>query len=218
MQRRRYIEKVEELNQELRSGEKASEDGDGPVLSSSLAEARQMRAAGKQNGIQESSLKRAAETVETVQEAEVSAGTSEEVFQAEDEANQTAESSQRTEVLEQAAEKTVGAEEIVSESVEAEPAEMSENQNKQGGSVRQNNQESEEAVKQMETFGTPDAGGDLALEPELLPDAEDRMELEPESLPDEIQEAQESGDIPDSRLECQSEKEAEPEKTVVFTK
>ncbi|MFR8543074.1 MAG: hypothetical protein ACLVD8_27480 [Enterocloster sp.] len=58
---------------------------------------------------------------------------------------------------------------------------MSENQNKQGGSVRQNNQESEEAVKQMETFGTPDAGGDLALEPELLPDAEDRMELEPES-------------------------------------
>ena len=33
------------------------------------------------------------------------------------------------EVLEQAAEKTVGAEEIVSESVEAEPAEMSENQN-----------------------------------------------------------------------------------------
>ena len=96
-----------------------------------------MRAAGKQNGIQESSLKRAAETVETVQEAEVSAGTSEEVFQAEDEANQTAESSQRTEVLEQAAEKTVGAEEIVSESVEAEPAEMSENQNKQGGSVRQ---------------------------------------------------------------------------------
>ena len=208
--------KVEELNQELRSGEKASEDGDGPVLSSSLAEARQMRAAGKQNGIQESSLKRAAETVETVQEAEVSAGTSEEVFQAEDEANQTAESSQRTEVLEQAAEKTVGAEEIVSESVEAEPAEMSENQNKQGGSVRQNNQESEEAVKQMETFGTPDAGGDLALEPELLPDAEDRMELEPESLPDEIQEAQESGDIPDSRLECQSEKEAEPEKTVVL--
>lgn len=91
------------------------------MLSSSLAEARQMRAAGKQNGIQESSLKRAAETVETVQEAEVSAGTSEEVFQAEDEANQTAESSQRTEVLEQAAEKTVGAEEIVSESVEAEP-------------------------------------------------------------------------------------------------
>ena len=80
--------------------------------------------------------------METVQEAEVSAGTSEEVFQAEDEANQTAESSQRTEVLEQAAEKTVGAEEIVSESVEAEPAEMSENQNKQGGSVRQNNQES----------------------------------------------------------------------------
>ena len=57
--------KVEELNQELRSGEKASEDGDGPVLSSSPAEARQMRAAGKQNGIQESSLKRAAETVET---------------------------------------------------------------------------------------------------------------------------------------------------------
>lgn len=93
---------------------------------------------------------------------------------------------------------------------------MSENQNEQGGSVQQNNQESEEAVKQMETFGTPDAGGDLALEPELLPDAEDSMELEPESLPDEIQEAQESGDIPDSRLECQSEKEAEPEKTVVL--
>ena len=36
--------KVEELNQELRSGEKAAEGGDGPVLSSSPAEARQMSA------------------------------------------------------------------------------------------------------------------------------------------------------------------------------
>ena len=48
--------KVEELNQELRSGEKAAEGGDGPVLSSSPAGARQMSAAGRQSGIQKSSL------------------------------------------------------------------------------------------------------------------------------------------------------------------
>ena len=47
--------KVEELNQELRSGEKAAEGGDGPVLSSSPAGARQMSAAGRQSGIQKSS-------------------------------------------------------------------------------------------------------------------------------------------------------------------
>ncbi|MFR8543073.1 MAG: hypothetical protein ACLVD8_27475 [Enterocloster sp.] len=100
---------MEELNQELRCGEKASEDGDGPCAQQFSGRGPSRCALQENRTVyRESSLKRAAETVETVQEAEVSAGTSEEVFQAEDEANQTAESSQRTEVLEQAAEKTVG--------------------------------------------------------------------------------------------------------------
>ena len=67
---------------------------------------------------------------------------------------------------------------------------------------------------------------DLALEPELLPDDKDSMELEPESLTDgmpdemsnEIEEAQESGGIPDSQLESQSENTAESEVTAELGK
>lgn len=203
--------KVEELNLELRSGEGAAEGGEGSVLSSSPAEARQMNVAGIQNGIQKSSLKPAADSgikddftempaghvamenaetpegAEAVQETAVLAQTSEEVYQAENEANQM------TEALDQAAEKEVGAEEILPESTEAEPVEMSQNQEKQ------------------------DDRDDLALEPELLPDAEDSMKLEPESLPDEmpdgIEGAEESGGIPDSQLESQSENASESEIT-----
>ena len=78
--------KVEELNQELRSGEKAAEGGDGPVLSSSPAEARQM-SAGR------GAMKNAEtpEGAEVVQETEVLAQTSEEVYQTENEANQMTE-------------------------------------------------------------------------------------------------------------------------------
>ncbi|MFR3752346.1 MAG: hypothetical protein ACLTW9_08615 [Enterocloster sp.] len=125
------------------------------------------------------------------EDAEVLAQTSEEVYQAENEANQMAEAS------DQAAEKEVGAEEILPESTEADPAEMSQNQERQ------------------------DDRDDLTLEPELLPDAEDSMKLEPESLPDGmpdempdgIEEAEESGGIPDSQLESQSENAAESEIT-----
>lgn len=211
--------KVEELNQELRSGEKAAEGGDGPVLSSSPAGARQMSAAGRQSGIQKSSLEPdadsgvkddftemtashgAAENAEApegamaAEDAEILAQTSEEVYQAENEANQMAEAS------DQAAEKEVGAEEILPVSTEADPAEMSQNQERQADR------------------------DDLTLEPELLPDAEDSMKLEPESLPDGIsdeisdempdgiEEAEESGGIPDSQLESQSENAAESEIT-----
>ena len=71
---------MEELNQELRSGEKAAEGGDGPVLSSSPAEARQM-SAGR------GAMKNAEtpEGAEVVQETEVLAQTSEEVYQTENE-------------------------------------------------------------------------------------------------------------------------------------
>lgn len=86
--------KVEELNQELRSGEKAAEGGDGPVLSSSPAEARQMSAG---RGAMENA--ETPEGAEAVQETEVLAQTSEEVYQTENEANQM------TEALDQAAEK-----------------------------------------------------------------------------------------------------------------
>ena len=101
----------------------------------------------------------------------------------------------------QAAEKEVGAEEILPVSTEADPAEMSQNQERQADR------------------------DDLTLEPELLPDAEDSMKLEPESLPDGvsdgisdempdgIEEAEESGGIPDSQLESQSENAAESEIT-----
>ena len=183
--------KVEELNQELRSGEKAAEGGDGPVLSSSPAEARQM-SAGR------GAMKNAEtpEGAEVVQETEVLAQTSEEVYQTENEANQM------TEALDQAAEKVVGAEEILPESIEADTVEMSQKQENQ------------------------DDRDDLALEPELLPDDKDSMELEPESLTDgmpdemsnEIEEAQESGGIPDSQLESQSENMAESEITAELGK
>lgn len=183
--------KVEELNQELRSGEKAAEGGDGPVLSSSPAEARQM-SAGR------GAMKNAEtpEGAEVVQETEVLAQTSEEVYQTENEANQM------TEALDQAAEKVVGAEEILPESIEADTVEMSQKQENQ------------------------DDRDDLALEPELLPDDKDSMELEPESLTDgmpdemsnEIEEAQESGGIPDSQLESQSENTAESEITAELGK
>ena len=183
--------KVEELNQELRSGEKAAEGGDGPVLSSSPAEARQM-SAGR------GAMKNAEtpEGAEAVQETEVLAQTSEEVYQTENEANQM------TEALDQAAEKVVGAEEILPESIEADTVEMSQKQENQ------------------------DDRDDLALEPELLPDDKDSMELEPESLTDgmpdemsnEIEEAQESGGIPDSQLESQSENTAESEITAELGK
>ena len=207
--------KVEELNQELRSGEKAAEGGDGPVLSSSPAGARQMSAAGRQSGIQKSSLEpdadsglkddftemtaghgaaenaEAPEGARAAEDAEILAQTSEEVYQAENEANHMADAS------DQAAEKEVGAEEILPVSTEADPAEMSQNQERQADR------------------------DDLTLEPELLPDAEDSMKLEPESLPDGIsdempdgiEEAEESGGIPDSQLESQSENAAESEIT-----
>ena len=183
--------KVEELNQELRSGEKAAEGGDGPVLSSSPAEARQMSAG---RGAMENA--ETPEGAEAVQETEVLAQTSEEVYQTENEANQM------TEALDQAAEKVVGAEEILPESIEADTVEMSQKQENQ------------------------DDRDDLALEPELLPDDKDSMELEPESLTDgmpdemsnEIEEAQESGGIPDSQLESQSENTAESEITAELGK
>lgn len=207
--------KVEELNQELRSGEKAAEGGDGPVLSSSPAGARQMSAAGRQSGIQKSSLEpdadsglkgdftemtaghgaaenaEAPEGARAAEDAEILAQTSEEVYQAENEANHMAEAS------DQAAEKEVGAEEILPVSTGADPAQVSQNQERQ------------------------DDRDDLTLEPELLPDAEDSMKLEPESLPDGIsdempdgiEEAEESGGIPDSQLESQSENAAESEIT-----
>ena len=207
--------KVEELNQELRSGEKAAEGGDGPVLSSSPAGARQMSAAGRQSGIQKSSLEPdadsgvkddfteitaghgaaenagAPEGAMAAEDAEILAQTSEEVYQAENEANHMAEAS------DQAAEKEVGAEEILPVSTGADPAQVSQNQERQ------------------------DDRDDLTLEPELLPDAEDSMKLEPESLPDGIsdempdgiEEAEESGGIPDSQLESQSENAAESEIT-----
>ena len=183
--------KVEELNQELRSGEKAAEGGDGPVLSSSPAEARQMSAG---RGAMENA--ETPEGAEAVQETEVLAQTSEEVYQTENEANQM------TEALDQAAEKVVGAEEILPESIEADTVEMSQKQENQ------------------------DDRDDLALEPELLPDDKDSMELEPESLTDgmpdemsnEIEEAQESGGIPDSQLESQSENMAESEITAELGK
>ena len=174
-----------------------------------------MSAAGRQSGIQKSSLEPdadsgvkddftemtaghgAAENAEApegamaAEDAEILAQTSEEVYQAENEANHMADAS------DQAAEKEVGAEEILPVSTEADPAEMSQNQERQADR------------------------DDLTLEPELLPDAEDSMKLEPESLPDGIsdempdgiEEAEESGGIPDSQLESQSENAAESEIT-----
>lgn len=242
--------KVEELNQELRSGEKTAKDGDGPVLSSSPAGARQMSDAVRQSRPRESFLQGAAdseikdvsgemlsshgpeETLETMQEAEDTAETmqeaevpevwdeaSEEVFGAEDEAGQASEASG------QITEKTAGLERIMSEPAEAGPAGLSGYQEMRDESDQQINQETEETVNQMEAVGNPQARDHMELEPELLPDTEGSMELEPESLPDEMpgeaEEVQESGDIPDSQLESQSEKEAEseplaPEKTAVL--
>lgn len=185
--------KVEELNQELRAGEKAEEGGNSPVLSSSPAGAREMRVAGKQNGIQESSLKPAPDSGIKDDSANMQEG------------RESVESVQEAEISQ---------EEMILGTAGAETAETAETQEEQADSVPETNGETAEVVNQMDVSAYPEAGEELELEPVRLPDTQDSMEMEPESLedkaPDGLEETQESEDTSDSPLECQSERAAAP--------